>query len=163
MSTDSNDPLSAPVRQLEQALAQGSPGREREWAERMVAALGAVEAGLRQHAGLTEAPDGLFAGADLRRPTIIRKVNDLRLQVKDFVREVRDLRERVRQAGQAFQTGSGAVGNPDRLPAVARKTVPRFGDLRYRVEDFLSRLRRHRDEATWVVMESVTTDIGAGD
>jgi len=163
MRNDRNDPLSAPVCELQQVLAQGFPGRERDWAERVAAGLSVVEAALRQHAGLAEAPDGLFAGVDLQRPTFVRQMNGLRLELNDLLRQVRDLRERVRQARQAFST-SEPHGYPDRLPVpVARTAVPHFGELRAEVEDLLCRVHQHREEETRLVLESVTTDIGAGD
>ncbi|MBI1914749.1 MAG: hypothetical protein HYS12_08435 [Planctomycetes bacterium] len=163
MRDDRIDPLSAPVNDLQQVLTQGFPGRERDWAERVAAGLGAVEAALRQHAGQSETPDGVFAAVDLQRPTFLRQMNGLRLGLTDLLREVRDLSERVRQAGRAFTTAAPR-GHLDQLPApVARAAVPHFGELRAEVEDFLGRLRQHREEETRLVLESVTTDIGAGD
>jgi hypothetical protein len=163
MSNDRIDPLSASVHELQQVLAQGYPGRERDWAERVSVALGAVETALRQHAGLSETPDGIFAAVDLRRPTLLRQMNDLRLSLTDLLGEVGALRERVRQAGRAFTT-SDPHGVLDSLPApVARAAVPHFGELRAEVEDFLGRLRQQHQEETRLVLESVTTDIGAGD
>ena len=163
MSKDKNDPLTTPLAQLEQVLSEPHSGRERDWADRVADALGAFEAGLRQHECLAGTPNGLFAGVDLGRPTFIRQMNGLRLQIADFLREVRELRGQLRQAAQAFQPPH-LLGSMDRLPApVARAAVPHFGELRRGVGGFLGRLRRHRDEETRLVLESVTTDIGAGD
>lgn len=164
MTREKHDPLATSIGQLERALAEGCPGREREWAEKVAGALGAVEAALRQHAGLAETPDGLFAGVDLKRPTFLRQMNGLRLGITDFLREVRDLRGRVRQAAQAFQPPVEPMGHLDQLPtAVAPTAVPHFGELRTAVAQFLSRLREQRDQETRLVLESVTTDIGTGD
>ncbi len=164
MLPDKHDPVSGPVCELEQALAKGFPGRERDWAERVSAALGALEGALRQHAGEAGAPDGVFASVDRHRPTFVRQMNGLRLGLTDLVREAHVLRERVRQAGQAFHPKAGSLGNPDRLPRpVAPAAVPHFGELRGELEQFLRRLRRHRDAENRLVLESVTTDIGAGD
>jgi hypothetical protein len=164
MINDKNDPLLGPMRQLEQALAAGFPGREREWTERVAGTLAALEAGLRRHAGQAGAPDGVFAGVDLRRPTFLRQMNDLRLGLGVLVREVRGLRERVQQAGQAFRPSASVVRDLDRLPRpVARAAVPHFGELRGDVERFLRRVRLHREEETRLLLESVNTDIGAGD
>ena len=130
----------------------------------MVAAgLDAIEVALGQYAGLSETADGVFAAVDLQRPTFFRQMNDLRLRLIDLLRDVRDLSARVRQGGRAF-TSSAPRGHLDQLPApVARVTVPHFGELRAEVKDFLGRLRQHRAEETRLVLESVTTDIGAGD
>ena len=116
-----------------------------------------------QHAGLSETPDGVFAAVDQQRPTFLRQMNGLRLGLTDLLGEVGELRERVRQAARAFTTSS-LRGSLDQLPApVARAAVPHFGELRAEVQDFLSRLHQHHNEETRLVLESVTTDIGAGD
>lgn len=164
MARESSDALTSAARLLRQALSEDIPGREREWAAEVDGALAVADAALRQHAGLAETPDALFAGVDLRRPTCVRQVNGLRLGINDLLSEVRKLRERVRRASQAFQPIAEPLGHPDRLPAaVAPLAVPHFGELRQAAEAFLTRLRRHREEETRLVLESVTTDIGAGD
>jgi hypothetical protein len=164
VTRETSDPVTTSIRLLERALAEEFPGREREWGENVAGALSALEVALRQHAGLAEKPDGLFAGVDLKRPTFIRQMNGLRLGIADFLAEVRELRGRVCQAAQAFQPPAEPLGHPDRLPAVvAPAAVPHFGELRADVEEFLSRLEQHLEEETRLVLESVTTDIGAGD
>jgi len=163
MSKEKNDPLTTPLAQLERVRAEPHPGRERDWAERVADALAAVEVALRQHECLAEAPNGLFAGVDLRRPTFLRQMNDLRLDIAGFMREAQELRGRLLQAARAFQPPD-LHGHPDRLPTpVARTAVPHFGELRDAVSRFLTRLRSHRDEETRLVLESMTVDIGAGD
>src|SRR5215471_6382590 len=163
MINDGVDPLWTLVDELQQVLAQGYPGRERDWAERVAAGLNTSEEALSQYAFLSETPDGVFAAVDLQRPTFIRQMNDLRLRLTDLLREVRNLSERVCQAGRAF-TSSGPRGYLDQFPGpVARVTVPHFGELRAAVKVFLGRLRQLRAEETRLVLESVTTDIGAGD
>jgi len=163
MSKEKNDPLTIPLTRLERILSEPYPGRERDWAEGVGAALGALEAGLRQHEYLAETPNGLFAGVDLHRPTFVRQMNGLRLDIASFLRELQELRSRLGQAARAFQPPD-LSGSMDRLPTpVARAAVPHFGELRRGVGGFLGRLRRHRDEETRLVLESVTTDIGAGD
>src|SRR6266571_4259670 len=152
MINDRVDPLWVLVNELQQVLAQGFPGRERDWAERVAAGLDAVEGALGQYAGLSETPDGVFAAVDLQRPTFLRQMNGLRLRLTDLLREVGDLRERVRQAGRAF-TSSAPRGHLDHFPApVARAAVPHFGELRAEVKDFLGRLRQHRAEETRLVL-----------
>ncbi len=163
MSKEKNDPLTTPLAQLERARAEPYLGRERDWAERVAEALGAAEVALRQHEGLAETPNGLFAGVDLQRPTSLRQMNGLRLEIAGFLRQAQELRGRFHQAARAFQPPE-LLAHPDRLPApVARTAVPHFGELRDDVGAFLARLRRHRDEETRLVLESVTVDIGAGD
>jgi len=163
MSKEKNDPLTTPLGHLERVRAESYLGRERDWAERVADTLGTLEAALRQHECLAETPNGLFAGVDLQRPTFVRQMNDLRLEIARFLREVQELRGRFHQAARAFQPPE-LLAHPDRLPAPrARTAVPHFGELRDDVGGFVARLRRHRDEETRLVLESVTVDIGAGD
>src|SRR5881409_822412 len=97
MIDDRVDPLWVRVDELQQVLAQGFPGRERDWAERVAAGLDAIEVAMGQYAGLSETADGVFAAVDLQRPTFFRQMNDLRLRLIDLLRDVRDLSARVRQ------------------------------------------------------------------
>lgn len=163
MSKEKHDPLTAPLAHLERIRSEPYLGRERDWAERVAEVLGTVETALRQHECLAETPNGLFAGVDLQRPTSLRQMNGLRLEIAGFLREAQELRGRFHQAARAFQPPD-LLAHPDRLPAaVARTAVPHFGELRDNVGGFLTRVRRHRDEGTRLVLESVTVDIGDGD
>jgi hypothetical protein len=65
MMRTKEDTLSQSLDRLEKALAADVPGRERDWAEAVSAALTEVEQALRQHAALAEASDGLLAEGEL--------------------------------------------------------------------------------------------------
>jgi hypothetical protein len=155
--------MSLPKDDLSQALAQNIPGREGDWAGNLCVVLGNVERALRRHAAAAEAPDGLYADVDLTRPTLARRVAELRRQHAGFLDQVRSLRrelEAVRQAWRPYERLTGADTLPD-LPAVG--AVPDLGALRQRVEDFWVALREHTRAEADLVVETVTTDIGVGD
>jgi hypothetical protein len=151
----------APVERLETALASQAPGRERDWAGAVDAALGGVEEALRRHVVDTDSAGGMFTKVDLTRPTLVRKVSTLRQEHTSFLQRAGELRYEVKHAAQAFNPDARVGGS---LPAAAGSgTVPDFGSLRKRLGDFAAALKHHRDEEMGLVIESVATDIGVGD
>ena len=157
------DVLVAPVERLETALAAHSPGRERDWAGVMDAILGGVEEALRRHVADTDAAGGMFTKVDLTRPTLVRKVSNLRQEHTSFLERAEALRQEVRSAAKAFDP-QAPDGGSGRLPAPAGSgAVPDFGSLRQQLKEFADALKHHRDEEAGLVIESVATDIGVGD
>ncbi len=156
------DVLLAPAEELETVLAARAPGRERDWADAVDAALGRVEEALRRHVADTDTAGGLFTHVDLTRPTLVRQVSTLRQEHTSFLQRAGELRYEVKHAARAF--AGAPAGGTGRLPAPAGPgTVPDFGSLRQRLEEFAAALKHHRAEETGLVLESVTTDIGVGD
>jgi hypothetical protein len=156
------DVLLPPVERLQTALASPAPGRERDWAGEVDAVLGGVEEALRRHVTDTDAPEGMFTKVDLTRPGLVRQVGALRQEHTTFLEQAEALRQEVRGAVKAF-TPHAPSGGSDRLPEPPVDTVPDFGSLRKRLEDFAAALKHHRDAEAGLVLESVTTDIGVGD
>jgi hypothetical protein len=157
------DVLLAPVERLETALTAHAPGRERDWAGEVDAILGGVEEALRRHVADTDAAGGMFTEVDLTRPTLVRKVSNLRQEHTSFLQRAEALRQEVRGAAKAFNPQAPA-GGTDHLPAPAGAgTVPDFGALRQQLKEFADALKHHRDEEAGLVIESVATDIGVGD
>src|SRR5689334_12311301 len=152
------DVLLPPVERLQTALSAPAPGRERDWAGEVDAMLGGVEEALRRHVADTDAPGGMFAKVDLTRPSLVRQVGELRQEHASFLEQADALRREVRGAAQVFEP-SAPDGGSGRLPAPAPvNTVPDFGSLRKRLEDFAAALKHHRDAEAGLVIESVTTD-----
>jgi hypothetical protein len=148
---------------LLQAVAEAIPGRERDWARRVRAALAGIERALQHHAAVAESPDGLFTGVDLTRPTLMRRVTELRREHGHFLKEVHALQNTMEEAAQAFEPYAEFAGAPQALPEPAVETVPDFGAVRQRVEQFLAALKHHTDAEADLVFETVSTDIGVGD
>jgi len=156
------DVLLLPRDELALALTAEVVGRELDWAESYSSALATLDDGLRQHIALVESDDGIFAKVELTRPTVLRQINHLRREHIDLLHEVRELQRLVTTATRAFQPRR--VPGPFDLPeAESRACVPDFGALRDRAERLLALLERHEEAEHLIVMESVTTDIGAGD
>jgi len=123
--------------QLEDAVAADAGGQERRWAEGVATALARVEQALAGHVGEAEAPGGMFAEVDQKRPSLVRQVGELRREHVAFPDQARALRDRLR-------AGTDAT-------------------LREDFRQFAAALRRHREVENDLVQESVTTDYGAGD
>jgi len=157
------DVLLPPVERLEAALSAPAPGRERDWAGAVAAALGGVVEALRRHVSDTDAAGGMFSMVDLTRPTLVRQVGALRQEHMAFLEQGSALRQEVKSAARAFEPPAPAGGTGSLPAPAAAETIPDFGALRERLGQFAAGLKHHRDDETGLVLESVTTDIGVGD
>ncbi|HEV3255500.1 MAG TPA: hypothetical protein VG013_01345 [Gemmataceae bacterium] len=161
------DVLSPALDRLERALAERGAGRERDWVERVDQALAAVEQGVRQHAATLEAPDGRVVDVDSPRlpsPTVSRRAAKLHQELDGFLVETRALRAKVRGASQ----GLGIAVSPSGLAgalAVAPEAgaIPDFSVFCKRAKELLEALNHYEEEEADLILEAVTTDIGAGD
>jgi hypothetical protein len=164
MARTKQDPLAAPLERFEQALADDAAGRERDWAEGVCRALATLEGALWQHTVEADASNGLFAEVDLTRPTLARQVGVLRQEHSDFLQQASALQLQLQRAASAFQLRREAPAMTNPLPEPEPPgTIPDFGVLRQRGEQFATALRRHRETETDLLLETVTTDIGVGD
>jgi hypothetical protein len=158
------DQLAEPMERLEQALSAPVAGCERTWAEHVVAAVDAVEQAVRQHAARAEDADGLYTSVDLTRPTLVRRVNELRREHGGLLEQLSSLRAEVKRAAAAFIPDHIKPVSVNALPAApVSGSVPNFGALRQRAQEFLTTLQRHRDAEGDLLLESVNMDFGAGD
>jgi hypothetical protein len=145
---------------LDQHLATDVAGHERQWAEQVGDLLGGLAQALRLHQQTTEAPGGLFATADMTR--LSRRVSELCQEHQDFLERIASLRDEVRSAARAFQTESGPSVSPVPTPGKVG-AVPDFSAIRREAQEIVDSLRKHTETETGLVLEGVTTDIGAGD
>jgi hypothetical protein len=155
------DLLAQPMERLEEALSAPVAGCERTWAEQVGKALNEVEQAVQQHAAAAEDTDGLFPQVDLIRPTLVRRMHELRAEHTDLLEELGTLRTSVARAADAFRPGELSLGAlpPTRLGS----SVPNFNALRQQAQEFLTTLQHHRDAEGELALESVNTDLGAGD
>ena len=151
--------------QLEEVLAHDVAGRERDWAEQVGAALRQLEEALVQHQADCESPGGMFAGeVDLKRPSLVRQVSELRREHIDFLAATKALRGDAVKVAQTFAAPPAAATDATLLPKPSPAAgIPDFGALRKRGEELVAALGRHRRQENDLVLESVTTDLGAGD
>jgi hypothetical protein len=135
------DPLTAAEDHLGHALSAPVPGREGEWKKGACAALEVVEKALRQHMKLARAPEGLFAEVDNTRSTLARQKDLLCRDHRVLLEECRALEGEARQAAGA----------------------PELAAFRDHAQRFLAHLHRNHGAETNLILESLNTDLGAGD
>lgn len=158
------DLLAAAIERFEHAAAAPAPGRERDWAAGLDAALASLQDTFPRHLETAEGPDGLFTEIDLTRPSLTRKVGQLRTEHRSLPETVGSLREQVRQLGRAFEpaVSPGDLAKPLPPPeATLSRADPE--SVRRSADQLLSALKLHRDLEVDLVLESVDTDLGTGD
>jgi hypothetical protein len=157
-----NDLLTAAER-LERALTGEAPGRERDWAGDVDDALAGLEQAVRQRAATLVSRDGSVVKVDRPRlpsPTVDRQAADLRQELEGMLERLTTLRLQVQGAAQVF----GGAAIPAGLPATPRAcAIPDFGALRQQAQELVEAVRRYEEETARMLLESVNTDIGAGD
>ena len=151
-----DDPLVVSLDALRQALVADVPGREREWAEAVGDALGCIERSLRQQAA-AKVSDGPLAEVDETRPTLARQADAVRSHYDDLLMQLLSLRDEVQRAIVAFTPAAELSTRP------SAAGVADFGAIRRQAEQVLAGLQQNKETEAKLVLESVTTDIGAGD
>ena len=135
------DDITAAVGQLEKVLGEPTD-QERAWTGRVDAALARLEEALRRQAKLLRPPDGRVPDVDrplLPSPGEDRKAAGLQHELEDFLQEIKALRAQVQDARSVIEP------------------------LRERVRALVEAVRRHEHAEVDLILDSVTTDIGAGD
>ncbi len=149
------------IEELRRVLATEVSGRQRAWADDVSRGLARVEQGLRQHLSRAQTPDGPLAEVDDTRPSLVRQAHELCREEGDLLEQCLALEKEVQWAANVFspstdtfdQTATGTQG----------AGVPDFGVLRERVERFLDGVQKAKETEAGLVLESVNTDLGAGD
>lgn len=148
---DGRDELVPPVEHLKKAVAAESSGNDRAWSQQLSDALAELEEAMRRHVAEAEAPAGIYAEVDLTRPSLVREVGELRREHAVFADQLADLRLQLQRAAR------GMPERPGTDPASGLSAI------RQAVRDFVTALEQHRAHEAGVLIESVTTDLGAGD
>jgi hypothetical protein len=128
---------------LEAALGAAAPTHERQWNELVSVALDDLRDALARHTAAMEEPGGLYEEIDITRPTLARRVEQLRRDHVQLMNQISALQATVRSFGA--------------------KETPDFADIRDRAATLLTAIHRHRAAETDLVFESFYTDIGAAD
>ncbi len=114
-------------------------GREQPWNDRVQDHLTGIREALQVHVCSAEGERGLFTEIDLPRPTLVRRVERLRRQYHNLVRQAEALAERV----------NGMAAD--------------FAEVRQQAAKLLAALRHHQAQEADLIFESFFTDIGSGD
>jgi hypothetical protein len=135
------DDITAALGQLEKILGEPA-GQGQGWSGRVDAALARLEGELRREATELKAPDGPVPDVDrplIPSPGEDRKAAHLRDELEDFLQEIQALRSQARDGGSTVEP------------------------LRERGRELVQAVRRHEHAEVDLILDSVNTDIGAGD
>jgi hypothetical protein len=145
-------PLSLVLADLQRAIDADRSGWGSAWAEQLEQALGAVEWSVHREDASLDAPGGGVVGVNSGQsfsPGLDRKVRQLHDDLNALLTETQELRHRLSQA-------------LDRTPQ-GRLSPRDFDELYNRAVALAETLKRCEQEQTRLILENVTTDIGAGD
>ena len=130
------------LEQLERALDTGTSGQQGAWASCSEQKLTQLQQALQRHAAQLNTPNGPLPDVDrplLPSPGEDRKATALQHELEQFLKEVETLRAQTRDLG------------------------PSAGALRQRVRELAAAVRRYEHAEVDLILDTVTTDIGAGD
>lgn len=150
MSMNRND-LPAAIDQLERALSARAGAREPGWRTAVDQALAGLEQTVRHHARTLMPDDGKLIDVDRPRipsPGVSRKAGELHGELCRFMDESRALRARL---NASIAAGTANSGDPD------------LNTFLRRAKQLVEALQRYEDEEAHLILDSVNTDIGAGD
>jgi hypothetical protein len=155
--TTVHDQLAAATDMVREAITAEVAGREQSWGEAVRAALDRLEWALRQERPGFSSPEESLTEIDKTRPSLVRQVEQLRVEHAELLSKVRALRDEVERARQAFDPAMKFTST------VRADTVIDFGSLRQQSEQLLKSVQHVRETEADLLLESVNTDIGTGD
>lgn len=150
-------PLDVILDQFPTILAEQAAADDRGWAGAMWYALARLEKELQQHIEDLKAPDGLEAEVDQTRPTLVRQQEKLQQDYQNHLEQCLALKWETYRLAQPLL---------DAEPEALGKAAPASGDpqtLRERLQQFVTQLQAYQQTEAGLILESVTTDLGAGD
>ena len=146
-----DEPLMRALERLEECLRAPISGRAQAWAERVGWGLAETASALQQHIATADARAGPFAPDELKgpmMPTADQRVHRLGQDHHSLQEMTQALRQELQAMAQPFADG------------------PKINDLlniRRRVQQLISDIRRHKEDETILLLENVNMDIGVGD
>jgi len=140
---------------LRSAVESPVPGHEGEWAATVSDALRQLETAQRAHFERARTKEGPLDAIDKTRPALVRRAGELLAEEKAQLERMAVLTGNLQAAATAFQPGARNVA--------ARGAVPDFSAVRQQVEDILAQAQHAKEVEDQLVIESVTTELGAGD
>ena len=128
------------MRALQGALAKPASHRETDWASLVLEELGALEDAMLRQVAELEGEDNTLAALAREQPRLLPRIQQLRQQYGDLVRQVGALREQL--------TSKGA---------------PQSDETRQRLTWVLTALQHFQAKETDLMYEALQVDIGAAD
>lgn len=128
------------MRALEAALAKPTPNREAAWGTFVLQALRTLEEVMLKQATELEDEDGTLAAIARDQPWLLSRIQQLRAQFQDLVRQIHSLHEQL-----------------------SADDVPQTGEIRQRLAWILTAIRHFQSKETDLIFEAISVDIGAAD
>jgi hypothetical protein len=141
---DDRERLFSAIHAVERALASAAPKRERSWLLSVLEAMRLLESAMHRQCANSDSPDSLLA-------EIVNDAPHLHSRVERLKREYRDLLRQISELLEQFEGGLGV------------EETPNYVDLRQRLGWLLTALRHHQSRETDLIFEAVDTDLGALD
>ncbi len=157
------DNLMTAILELERVLGSQGQGQGAD----LNRALARLEEAARRHAAALGEPDGLIGPMDRPRipsPGLDRSTRHLREQLVHILEAIRGLRTKARAQGQAPAVNPDPATLAGALPVAPEAgAVADHGALILRARQLAQTLEDFENREADVVLETVNTDVGAGD
>jgi hypothetical protein len=157
------DNLRAAVKQVRTVLIAAGPEDAPTWTGLAWYALARLERVLADEVKNAGAPDGLLAEIDQTRPTFLRQQQKLVESYRHLLEQCIALKWEMFTASQSRAVENPFLGRTPPLRSSGAGTVTDFAALRKHVAQFVTLVEQCREEEAKLILESSTTDIGAGD
>ncbi len=155
--TTTHDHLAGAIDGVRANIAADVAGREQSWGEAVRTSLDGLEWALRQERPGFSSPEESLTEMDKTRPSLVRQAEHLRVEHSEVLGKLHALRDEVERARQVFDPAMKFNS------AVRADTAIDFGSIRQRAEQLLAEIQHLRETEADLLLESVNTDIGAGD
>lgn len=156
MITQKVDPLLQPAERLRTILDNAAPRDLRDWLDSFNCALSDFWQALNAHECASEAPNGTLTTLDSPEqdmvPKLNRRVQQLRSEHGQMLDSARELNATIESITIQFQAGDM---KPELDNAIAK--------LRQSAQKMVDRALKHRKFENELLLDAITTDIGAGD
>jgi hypothetical protein len=163
LPTEAADDLRAAIKQVRTVLIAAAPDDAPAWSGLAWYALARLERVLADEVKNASAADGLLAEIDQTRPTLLRQQQKLAQSYRHLLEQCIALKWQMFTASQRRVVENPFLGKTPPLRSNGAGIVTDFAALRERVDQFITLVEQCREDEAKLILESSTTDIGAGD
>src|SRR5262245_40493364 len=160
MTLTKSDPVTAGLIDIHEVLGSDLPSSERERAGLLWFALARLQEPLRQRTDPLTTPTGPESEVDHSRQTLHRRHEKLRQEHHNLLERCIALKWELYSAAQPFSPPQEMLG---KTPPLRQSGEPDFLALYEEIHGFAEDLAHLNQEIDALVLESISTDIGAGD
>jgi hypothetical protein len=151
------------VKQVRTALIAAAPEDGPAWTGLTWYALARLERVLADKVKDASAADGLLAEIDQTRPTLLRRQQKVAEWYRELLEQGIALKWETYTASQRRAPDNPFLGKTPPLRAQGAGVRTDFAVLQQHIDEFAGLVEQCREEEAKLILESSTTDIGAGD